>query len=85
MTDTVTIANSSAEYSLCTVCLICGNAIPIQSPYHASPRICDECKKRLMKVLYHQDESINININCNDDPIEIAHVGYTAEQCGYEK
>ena len=85
MSDTITVTNSSTKVSVCTCCLICGFPIPIPSPYQASPRICDECKKRLMKLLYTQDESININIRCDVDPVEIAHVGYTAEQCGYEK
>ena len=85
MIESIKIGDSLTEYYACTPCLVCGEAIPIPLPYHVSPKICNECRKRLMKLLYLKDDPVEINIRSDPDPVEIAHVGYTAEQCGYEK
>lgn len=37
-----------------TNCLICDSFIPIIGASDAYPHICEECKKRLKKLLYEQ-------------------------------
>ena len=39
-------------YQVGTSCMICGDFIPIRFGYIQTTRICDECKKRLKKILY---------------------------------
>ena len=39
-----------------TQCLICDEFIPVYEYQHAYPRICDECRKRLKKLLYKESE-----------------------------
>ena len=39
-----------------TTCQICDEFIPVYEYQHAYPRICDECKKRLKKLLYGESE-----------------------------
>lgn len=37
---------------ICTYCQICDSSIAVISTECKYPRICDECKKRLKKLLY---------------------------------
>ena len=39
-----------------TECQICDGFIPVYEYQHAYPRICDECRKRLKKLLYGESE-----------------------------
>lgn len=39
-----------------TNCLICDGFIPIYEYQQAYPRICNECRKRLKKLLYGESE-----------------------------
>ena len=39
-----------------TTCQICDEFIPVYDHQHAYPRICDECRKRLKKLLYGKSE-----------------------------
>ena len=40
-----------------TACQICDEFIPVYEYQHAYPRICNECKKRLKKLLYGESEN----------------------------
>ncbi len=39
-----------------TTCQICDGFIPVYEYQHAYPRICNECRKRLKKLLYGESE-----------------------------
>ena len=39
-----------------TTCQICDEFIPVYEYQHAYPRICNECRKRLKKLLYGESE-----------------------------
>lgn len=56
LTSIITVDTSSPMVG--TNCLICGSFIPIIDPSDAYPRICEECKKRLKKLLYEQPEYV---------------------------
>ena len=47
---TIKVVNNSAQIG--TTCQICDTFIPIFGATGGYPRICDECKKRLKKLLY---------------------------------
>lgn len=44
--------NVNVPIEPCTSCQICDSFIPIISARDAYPRICDECKKRLKRLIY---------------------------------
>ena len=48
--------DSSPKVVAGTQCLICDEFIPVYEYQHAYPRICDECRKRLKKLLYKESE-----------------------------
>lgn len=48
--------NSSPTIVAGTKCLICDEFIPLYEYQHVYPRICNECKKRLKKLLYGESE-----------------------------
>lgn len=50
--NTVTIKAADISAQIGTSCQICDSFIPIISIKDGYPRICDECKKRLKKLLY---------------------------------
>lgn len=50
--DNVTIEVEAIPAPIGTSCQICDSFIPIISARDGYPRICDECKKRLKKLLY---------------------------------
>ena len=54
---TIKAVDSSAQIG--TSCQICDSFIPIINIKDGYPRICDECKKRLKKLLYesHEEET----------------------------
>lgn len=35
-----------------TLCIICDRVIPIDYCYNPVTKICDECKKRIKKIIY---------------------------------
>lgn len=74
----ITVADAS-DVQVCTLCLICDNPIPVYS-FNAPPRICDECKERIKKILYPPE--IHTESECGN---LLQHVGYSQEACGYEK
>lgn len=39
-----------------TQCLICDGFIPVYEYQHVYPRICNECRKRLKKLLYRESD-----------------------------
>ena len=48
---------SAYEPEICIECLVCGEPIPIGPLYsHYVPKICAECKRRLIHVLYPERE-----------------------------
>lgn len=49
-----TIKYVAPKMEIGTSCLICDSFVPLEHwrPSHAEFRICEECKKRLMKLLY---------------------------------
>ena len=48
--------NSSPIMVAGTKCQICDGFIPVYEYHHAYPRICNECRKRLKKLLYGESE-----------------------------
>ncbi len=48
--------NSSPIMIAGTTCQICDGFIPVYEYQHTYPRICNECKKRLKKLLYGESE-----------------------------
>lgn len=48
--------NSSPIIVAGTNCQICDGFIPLYEYQHAYPRICNECRKRLKKLLYKESE-----------------------------
>ena len=62
----------ASDVQVVTKCLICDGFVPVYDIYHDHVRVCDECKKRLKRIMYPAAE-------------DIQHVGYTPEACGYEK
>ena len=63
----------------CTLCLICDKTIPVYY-FNAPPQICDECKKRIKKILYPPE--VHTESDCGN---LLQHVGYSQEACGYNK
>ena len=49
---TMTIPKSSVDNvaQLCTRCLVCGESIPIYSPFDHGYKICDKCKRAILKM-----------------------------------
>lgn len=41
-------ANDIANFG--TLCLVCGEEIPIYSPFDRGYRICDKCKRAILKM-----------------------------------
>ena len=52
----VRYVNSSPKAVVGTTCQICDGFIPVYDYRRVYPRICDECKKRLKKLLYGESE-----------------------------
>ena len=50
--NSITIEAIDSLAQIGTSCQICDSFIPIISVMGGYPRICDECKKRLKKMLY---------------------------------
>ena len=50
--NSVTIEPVDISPTIGTSCQICDSFIPVISTGYGYPRICDECKKRLKKLLY---------------------------------
>ena len=48
--------DSSPKMVVGTKCQICDGFIPVYEYQHAYPRICNECRKRLKKLLYGESE-----------------------------
>lgn len=48
--------DSSPKVVAGTQCLICDGFIPVYEYQHVYPHICNECKKRLKKLLYEESE-----------------------------
>ena len=49
--DTV---NNVAQW--CTRCLVCGEAIPIYSPFDRGYKICDKCRMAILKMREYMKE-----------------------------
>jgi len=64
----------------CTTCWICRNPIPLPHPSASVPNICEECAKRLKKILYPPE----VRFELNTEEL-LQHVGYTPESMGYGK
>ena len=62
----------ASDVQVVTKCLICDGFVPVFNVHDDHVRVCDECKKRLKRIMYPAAE-------------DIQHVGYTPEACGYEK
>ena len=57
--NSVTIEAFDFSTQIGTSCQICDSFIPIINIKDGYPRICDECKKRLKKLLYESPEEDN--------------------------
>lgn len=62
----------ASDVQVVTKCLICDGFVPVFNVHDDHVRVCDECKKRLKRIMYPAAE-------------DIQHVGYDDEQCGREK
>ena len=66
-------------------CIICGETIPIYFPSGQVPHFCDECRKRIKRILYPPEVYID-GIKLSDDVTSLLqHVGYDDAQLGREK
>ena len=46
---TITISKE-IEPSFGTICLVCGEYVPLDSPFEHGYRICDKCKRAILKM-----------------------------------
>lgn len=55
---TITIPKDSTnEISRwCTECLVCGEGVPIYSPFSSGYKICDKCKRAILKMREYMKE-----------------------------
>ena len=66
--------------SACTTCWICREPILLPHPSASVPNICEECAKRLQKILYPPE----ITFTLNTEEL-LQHVGYDSDQLGRDK
>ena len=48
--------SSEAKYG--TSCLVCGESVPIFDPYCSPYKICDKCKRAILKMRENMEEQI---------------------------
>lgn len=76
--DMIKTVDASAV-QVCTPCMICDQSIPIHFN-DSVPRICNECKERIKKILYPLEIHIDV-----DYGHLLQHVSYDDAQLGREK